>query len=159
VPRGRRGGNFGQWLGNSALHHYLYVPAGFRVRGITCQGWKIKRTSGRSRAKYAASGDEAYSYHWCNPVKAENKFGFPIEGTLEDWIGTQECPERFKIVSLKKTVNGVEEEGPRAAELDGTLVAAERRLPSCTLLYRVKRTTKGRIISACAAGSARGHHF
>jgi hypothetical protein len=35
-------------------------------------------------------------------VKAENKFGFPIEGTLEDWIATQEFPERFTIVSLKR---------------------------------------------------------
>jgi hypothetical protein len=26
VKRRRRGGNFGQWLGNSALHQYLYVP-------------------------------------------------------------------------------------------------------------------------------------
>jgi hypothetical protein len=50
--------------------------------------------------------------------EAENKFGFPIEGTLEDWIATQEFPERFKIVSLKKAVNGIEEEGTRAAELD-----------------------------------------
>jgi hypothetical protein len=68
-------------------------------------------------------------------MKAENKFGFPVEGTLEDWTATQEFPERFKIVSLKRTVNGVEEEGPRAAELDGTLVAEERRLPPC---YRLR---------------------
>jgi len=95
-------------------------------------------------------------------VKAENKFGFPVEGTLEDWIATQEFPERFKIVSLKRTVNGVEEEGKREAELDGTLVAEERRLPSCTpivLPYRVKRTTKGPIISASPADSARGYRF
>lgn len=77
-------------------------------------------------------------------MKAENKFGFPVEGTLEDWIATQECPERFRIVGLKKTVNGVEEEGLRAAELYGVIVAEERRLPSCTpivLPYRVKRLT------------------
>jgi hypothetical protein len=95
-------------------------------------------------------------------MKAENKFGFPVEGTLEDWIATQEFPERFKIVRLKKTVNGIEEEGPRAAELDGTVLAEERTLPFCTpivLPYRVKRTTKEPIIPASAAGSARGHRF
>jgi hypothetical protein len=32
VKRRRRGGNFGQWLGNSALHQYLYVPVEFRVQ-------------------------------------------------------------------------------------------------------------------------------
>ena len=95
-------------------------------------------------------------------MKAENKFGFPTKGTLEDWIATQEFPERFKIVSLKRTVNCVEGEGSRAAELDGTPVAEERRLPSCSpivLPYRVKRTTKGPIISASAASSGRDHRF
>jgi hypothetical protein len=48
-------------------------------------------------------------------MKAENKFGFAVQGTLEQWIGTQEFPERFKIVRLERTANQSEEAGPRAA--------------------------------------------
>ena len=75
-------------------------------------------------------------------MKAENKFGFPVQATLEQWIAAEESPERFRIIRLKRTVSGVEEEGPRAAELDGVIVAEERVLPACTpmvLPYRVKR--------------------
>jgi hypothetical protein len=78
-------------------------------------------------------------------MKAENKFGFPVQGTLEQWIAAQECPERFKIVRLERTVNGIEEEGERAAELDGVIVAEERVLPCCApmvLPYRAKHPTK-----------------
>ena len=75
-------------------------------------------------------------------MKAENKFSFPVQGTLEQWIGDQDFPERFKIVRLERTANQSEEEGGRAAELDGVIVAEERVLPACTpmvLPYRVKR--------------------
>jgi hypothetical protein len=78
-------------------------------------------------------------------MKAENKFGFPVQGTLEQWIAAQESPERFKIVRLEKTTKGIEEERGRAAELDGVIVAEERVLPCCApivLPYRAKHPTK-----------------
>jgi hypothetical protein len=65
-----------------------------------------------------------------------------VQATLEQWIAAEESPERFKIIRLKRTVSAVEEEGPRAAELDGAIVAEERVLPPCTpmvLPYRAKR--------------------
>jgi hypothetical protein len=75
-------------------------------------------------------------------MKAKNKFGFPVHATLEQWIAAKKSPERFKIIRLKRTVSGVEEEGLRAAELNGVIVAEERVLPPCTpmvLPYRAKR--------------------
>ena len=74
---------------------------------------------------------------------------------MEDWIATQDSPERFTIVSFKKAANGIEEEAPRAAELDATLVAEERRLPSCTpivLPYRVKVVAT--TASSCTHGTS-----
>jgi hypothetical protein len=88
-------------------------------------------------------------------MKAENKFGFPVQGTLEQWIAAQECPERFKIVRLERAANGIEQEGQRAAELEGVIVSEERVLPSCSpmvLPYRVKRPTKLSRVSRFAAG-------
>jgi hypothetical protein len=88
-------------------------------------------------------------------MKAENKFGFPLQGTLEDWIAAQDRPERFKVVRLQTTDNGVAEEGPRAAELDGVIVAEERVLPSCApmvLPYRAKHPTKLSRVSRFEAG-------
>jgi hypothetical protein len=93
-----------------------------------------------------------------NPIqfmKAENKFGFPFQGTLEEWIGAQAFPERFKIVRLEKSGNGVEEEGGRVAQLDGVIVAEERVLPCCApmvLPYRAKHPTKLSRVSRFAAG-------
>jgi len=88
-------------------------------------------------------------------MKAENKFGFPVQGTLEQWIAAQESPERFKIVRLEKTTNGIEDEAGRAAALDGVIVAEERVLPACAptvLPYRVKHPTKLSRVSRFAAG-------
>lgn len=53
----------------------------------------------------------------------------------------QAAPNKFRIVRLKHIANGIQKEGPRAAEFRGEIVAEERELPHCepiVLPYRVK---------------------
>lgn len=54
--------------------------------------------------------------------------GYAVPGTLEQWIAKQESPEQLHIVRLVRTVNGRQQEGPRAAVRDGNVLAEERNV-------------------------------